>query len=173
MDISNELAAVGAILGALGAILPQVIPWLTERSNLGRESKRIDIAKKEIEFISTWMEAAADFSGPEIEDKKRQAESQLASLLVPPSTALSHPESGLESIKGKPSILSNIAFYGYLGFYLFLVFGASIEDGTNDSSLEELSKNFGMIITFLVPLVILFFVRRRSQQKNAEAINLN
>ena len=172
MNVTTEfLVAVGAILGAVGAIVPHIIPWFRGREKLLRERKRIEFAKLEVDFISAWIAAASAFSGQEIEEKKSQAEKQLVQLLGPSEIISNKPQQ--ESDKPRAGILVSIAFYGYLGFYLFLVFGASIDRSTNNPSITELlsEDNPILLLIFLVPLLILFFVRRRSKAKNIRMSN--
>ena len=48
----ETLAAIGALLGALGAFIPHISSWLKDRSQYGLEHRKMDLAIKEIDFIS-------------------------------------------------------------------------------------------------------------------------
>ena len=49
---------IGAAIGAIPGVLGVVIPWLRNRDKNSQAMRELDLAKKEVEFVSAWLEAA-------------------------------------------------------------------------------------------------------------------
>lgn len=168
MDMTTEfLAAIGAILGAASAIVSHLVPWFKDRDNLAKNQKIIESARLEVDFIASWVAAAAEFSGDEIDEKRSQAKKKLVRLLDYPEVASNKDIE--DSEKPRAGILVSIAFYAYLGLYSFILLGASIGENDEISLLQLLSEDNLVTLLFLfIPLLILFFARRRSIAQNIQ-----
>ncbi|MDP1535175.1 MAG: hypothetical protein Q8L92_16490 [Rubrivivax sp.] len=170
-DLNTELLApLGALLGAIGAVGQLLMPWLRDRSQSAKERKRIEFAKLEVDFISAWMAAASAFSGDDIDAKKTEAKKRLALLLAP--SEIDPAMSLQQSNEPRAGILVSIAFYSYLGFFLVLVLGASVDKPTNELSIKALftESNMTMLLIVAVPQAILFYLRRRSKIMNSRKV---
>ncbi len=158
---------IGAIVGAIPALLGVVVPWLRDRDRTSTDRRNIELAKAEVELISTWLDAVNKVPGDEHGNIKALARERLYRLLdvsapivhqrdmVPAVAAGERPKRG--------------AFFIYLGFYCFLLFGASIDDSNNVSLSHLLSEATGEgaapLIVLCVPLIFLFIRWRRSVKK--------
>lgn len=162
---SETLAAIGALIGAIGALIPQISAWLRDRSQLGVERRRMELVGAEIDLISKWLEATADFTSEELNVRRSEAERRLAGLLQFPDPAESSPHRE-KAPKPPPGAVQNLLFYTYTGFYLFVAFGFSIDAGSGESSLETLfaGDNMTYLTVLAVPLVALYFARERSRK---------
>lgn len=157
------LGLLGAVVGAVPALIGAVVPWLRDRDRISTEKRAFELAKLEVEFVSAWIDAASKLSGDEVEAPKAIARARLYRLISDkPSGELRSSVGPSGSAKGK----GRAAFFIYLGFYCFMVFGASIDESDNVSLshlVKELSGD-GMyaLIVFAVPLVPLLIRWRRS-----------
>jgi len=101
----NEIyGLVGALFGVVAAIVPHIIPWLTDRGKLARERKRMEFAKLEVDFISAWMEAASSYTDDEIEKRKNHAKAHLVNLLDSPELLTNKHYAQTEKSKTKYNI---------------------------------------------------------------------
>ncbi len=69
-DAINLFAALGALLGAITAIITQLIPWLKNRDDMEQDRKKLELAKMEVEFITSWIKTANEFIGDINQNKK-------------------------------------------------------------------------------------------------------
>lgn len=164
MQIDTEfLASVGAIIGALSALMPQLLPWLKDRDNLSKNKKKIESAKLEMEFITSWMSASSQFSGEDIELKKAQAKIQWMNLLDVSAITSQQDSDSEEQEKPSAGILINLVFYTYMGLYSFLVLGSALDDdGDISPSVLLTDDNPTFLLVFFIPLAVIYYFRRRS-----------
>ena len=110
-----------------------------------------------------WISASSHFESAEIEAKKSLAEKRLVESLHFNEVKIIH-DKDFQATKTKPSLLRNILFYTYLGFYLFMTLGASIDKETNNPSLSELLKGENLIIlgVSIIPLIALYIFKKRA-----------
>ena len=125
----------------------------------------MELVSAEIDLISKWLEATAEFSSEELQARRIEAERRLAGLLQFPDPG----EATLEAEKAPkppPGAVQNLLFYTYTGFYLFVAFGFSIDADSGESSLGTLfsGDNITYLIILAVPLVMLYFARERSRK---------
>jgi hypothetical protein len=160
---------LGAAIGAIPSLLSVVIPWLRDRDKLATDKRALEVAKIEVEFISSWIDAAAKLPGADMDPYKAFARERLSRLLgspaPPPKTA---PLTAGEKVRVK----GGFAFLVYLGFYCFLLFGASIDSANNVSFghlLDELMGDSGGVYLFLLVPLIVFFLRWRLSVRNSIA----
>ena len=69
-DAINLFAALGALLGAITAIITQLIPWLKNRDDMEQDRMKLELAKMEVEFITSWIKTANEFIGDINQNKK-------------------------------------------------------------------------------------------------------
>ena len=152
---------IGAAIGAIPGVLGVVIPWLRNRDKNSQAMRELDLAKKEVEFISAWLEAASSIADEE--DRKaiqREARARLDSLMSANRIATQAVEA-----QEKPRRKGSMALLMYLGFFLFMMFGASIDEQNNSSIgklLSELAAETEVFVLFTLPLVFLLWRWHRS-----------
>ena len=158
---------IGAAIGAIPGVLGVVIPWLRNRDKNSQAMRELDLAKKEVEFISAWLEAASSIADEE--DRKaiqREARARLDSLMSA-NKATSESLIATQAVEAqeKPRRKGSMALLMYLGFFLFMMFGASIDEQNNSSIeklLSELAAETEVFVLFTLPLVFLLWRWHRS-----------
>ena len=157
------LGLLGAIAGTLPGLIGAVRTWLRERDRTAKRRRAVELAKLEVEFISSWMDAASKLTGEEIEARKAMAQERL--LLLMSGETQVQPESR-DASREVAKVKGKTAFLMYLGFYCFMIFGASIDDSDNVSITHLVSEIQGdglVAMTILaIPLVLLLIRWRRS-----------
>lgn len=153
---------IGASIGAIPGILGVLIPWLRNRDDVARASRNLELARKEVEFIGSWLQTMSEVcSESEMASLKLQARQRLDQLLVAgdeASAQLQPPPAAAPAPKRRLGTLS----YVYLGFFGFMMFGASIDENDEvslDYFLNEISGGDGQmaLIVFAVPLLFIFY----------------
>lgn len=162
-EINGELlAAVGGLLGAVMAGLKELSSWLNSRSHAAEERHSLDLAHKEMAFISAWLAATTNLSSPELDAGRAQAMRHLASLVQPTASHLQRTPPPLKPV----SLWLNMVFYIYSGFFVCSVLGASIDQKTNNFSIAALltEDNLITLLVLALPCIWLYRVRRKAQQ---------
>ncbi len=168
------IGLIGAAIGVIPALIGVIIPWLRNRDKTSQAMRDLDLAKKEVEFILAWLEAASSISD-DVDRKSIQsdARSRLNSLMSASTetseSLLSHQ---IAHRKEKPRRKGSLLLFSYLGFYLFMLFGASIDDQNNVSLTHLIAEIFSedgwiILIVFGLPLVFLFLRWYRSGRISA------
>ena len=156
------LGLLGAVVGAVPVLVGVVGAWFKDRDRIATEKRTLELAKLEVEFVSAWIDTAAKFSGDEVETQKAMARARLCRLLADEAPTEMRSSGGpIRSAKGT----GRTAFLIYLGFYCFMIFGASIDDDNNVSLshlMNELQgEGAGAMTVLAVPLVVLLVRWRR------------
>jgi hypothetical protein len=164
-DSSTTLALfglIGACIGAIPGVLNAAFTWFKNKDAVSRSLKEIELAKSEVEFISSWLETVTQFDDDEELIRQRQsARSRLGKLMC--STEERIERRALESVEVQAApkkSRASLAFYIYTGFFVFMVFGASI-DATNSPSVDQLMKELSgeggvILLVFGIPWLVLF-----------------
>lgn len=153
---------LGAIVGAIPALIGAVVPWVRDRDRIATAKRTMELAKLEVEFVSAWIDAASKLSGDEMDAQKAVARARLYRLLGDSAPLELRSDVGpTGSVKGK----GRAAFLIYLGFYCFMIFGASIDDskGVSLSHLVNELRGVGgpVLLVLAMPLVALLVRWRR------------
>ena len=160
---------IGAAIGAIPGMLGVVVPWLRNRDKTSRAMRDLDLAKKEVEFISAWLDAVAAITDEE-ERKAAQkdARARLDSVMCASREASdSLVATQIADRQEKRQRKGSILLFAYLGFYLFMLLGASIDEN-DDVSLAHFVKELGSedtvaaLIVFALPLLFLAWRWHRS-----------
>jgi len=122
--------------GAFGAFLPKFSDWMVSRSERSVALRRIELARQEMDFIKSWLEVVTELNSEQLNIKKQQAEEYLAALLG--SVVISPEKEACQSSLSRLNLFYNILFYACSGFFLVLMFGTSIDDKTDEMSIETL-----------------------------------
>lgn len=154
---------IGAAIGAVPGILGVLIPWLRNRDDVARASRNLELARKEVEFIGSWLKTMSEVCNEsEMASLKLQARQRLDQLLVAGDEASAQlqppPPEAVPAPKRRLGMLS----YVYLGFFGFMMFGASIDENDEvslDYFLQEISSGDGQtaLIVFAIPLLFILF----------------
>lgn len=155
---------IGAIVGAVPGLLGVVVPWLKDRDRTSAQKRYIELAKAEVELISAWLDAIGKVAGDKHENVRDRARERLDRLFCIEATLAEREDIGTTAPSGdRPK---STAFFVYLGFYCFLLFGTSIDDSGNASIdqllMEASGEGMGALIVMFVPLLLLFIRWRRS-----------
>jgi hypothetical protein len=168
---------IGAIIGAIPALLGVVAPWLRDRDRVSTEKRRIELAKAEVEFISAWLDAVEKAPGDNVKTIKLLALDRLSQLFDSNTQNVfqdSAAPQGANDIKS--SRLKRGAFFVYLGFYCFMILGMSTDDSKNPSFstlLKDIRSDGGFtLILFSIPLIWLFIRSRRPVKRHGGSSSL-
>ncbi|MCP4328356.1 MAG: hypothetical protein GY791_07970 [Alphaproteobacteria bacterium] len=164
---------LGAFVGAVPGILGVLYTWFKNRDAVSRSLRRIELAKSEVEFISTWLEVASSLDDDEALERRRQAARTRLDRLID----LTEEEIERRAVESKEDDVApkkargNIWFYVYSGFFFFMMLGASIDDQNNFSIpylIKEISGEGGVVLlVFGIPWAVLFVRFLLSKRRSA------
>lgn len=166
----GAFALIGALIGAVPAVLSVVMPWLRSRDYVARSNREVELAKNRVEFIASWLDAKKASSTPEeFEVLKRRVGERLDGILESSEAALAPglvPEP--EARSSTPRVRRNRTFfYVAFGFFAFLVFGSSVDDDGNSTwsqLVNSLEADTGMYVFFLLPVAWTLFLWMRARR---------
>lgn len=147
---------IGAAIGAVPALISAVGPWMRARDRIARERRLMELAKLEVEFVSSWLDAADKLEGADLADQRRQARERLGQLIGGGATAISVSVAGEPEVQeGRAPVQGRTGFLVYLGFYAFMLFGNSLDEHDNPSMdyfLHQMGELWPAALVFAAPL---------------------
>ncbi len=163
---------IGALIGAVPAVLGVLFTWLKGRDAVSRSLKKMELLRAEVDFISAWTEAVSSVvEHDELNIRKETARTRLDELMQITEKDISEnsKELKIDSVKKRKSL----ALYIYSGFFSFVIFGSSIDDDDNPSlsyMIDEITSSDGAtgIIVIAIPWVFLLIRWYRSGLKKHE-----
>lgn len=165
---------IGAIIGAVPGLLGAIIPWLRDKDRVAQKKRDLEVAKLEVELIAAWIDAISKVPDQTVETLKSHARTRLLQILdtglrAPDVVGSAKPVAAQAAVHIIRPWATRISFYTYLGFYVFLLLGASIDDakGVSLSHLfSELTHSPGSytMVVLSIPLAILFWRWRLSRR---------
>ena len=165
----GAIALIGALIGAVPAILGVVIPWVRSRDLVARSNREVELAKNRVEFMENWLKAKHLSSTPEeYESLKVHMGQQLDGILESLGAALTPDPTSVGSVTPSPRARRyRTFFYVTSGFYVFLIFGSSIDEQENSTFpqlMKELQNDTGLYVFFLLPVVVSLILWLRAKR---------
>jgi hypothetical protein len=157
---------IGALIGAVPAVLGVLFTWLKGRDTVSRSLKKIELLKAEVDFIKAWTEAISSVvEHDELKSRKEAARARLDDLMQITEKDLSETCQDIQS--DSVTTRKSLGFYIYSGFFFFIIFGSSINDDDIPSlsyMIDELTSSDGvsMLIVIGIPWLILLIRWYRS-----------
>ncbi len=176
---------VGALAGLFPVLLTSALSWLEKRSLATKQNRALDLAKKHIEFLDSWVKVQETLCSAErFEEIKQETSDELDQLRKSLSERLAEEEKDDE--ENEKNLLQrlflaywphNVAgwvlhtlFYMFLSMtVLFLITVFGVDPETDQYSLEEtLSDLYGLIPFFILPMLVIRWLAVRVDRKAEE-----
>lgn len=186
-SLSNQMIIiiVGALAGLFPAILTWVLSWLEKRTLATKQNRALDLAKRHIEFLESWVKVQETLCSPErFEAIKQEASKELDELRKSLSERLAADYDDIE--EDEKNLLQRIflaywphnvagwvfhtLFYMFLSMtVLFLFTSYGIDPETNQFSAETVVADTFLAFLFLVlPLLFIRWLAVRTDRKAEE-----
>lgn len=179
---------VGAIAGLFPVFLTSALSWLEKRSLATKQNRALDLAKRHIEFLDSWVKVQETISSSEhFEEIKLEASEDLDQLRKSLSERMVEEEEDIED--DEKNLLQRLflaywphnaagwvwhtLFYMFLGMNVLWVFGIGIDPDTGQYSRdvfwEDINTTLFLIVPLLfVPLLLIRWLAVKTDRKAEE-----
>jgi hypothetical protein len=173
-NIQLIIIIVGAVAGLLPVLLTSALSWLEKRSLATKQNRALDLAKRHIEFLDSWVKVQETISSSErFEEIKLEASEELDQLRISLSERMVEEEEEQDIESGERNLLQRLflaywphnaagwvwhtLFYMFLGMTVLWAFAIGIDPDTGQFSMDVFWSD--LVLTALLFIFPLLFIR--------------